>query len=60
MKIRGSKGKLIFHRNLVYDILNQMSTDQQCYKYVITKVSHNWYEIQVNKGIVAFTYYGDR
>lgn len=54
MKIRGSKGKLIYHGNLVYDILNQMSTDQQCYKYVSTKVTHNWYEIQVNKGIVAF------
>lgn len=31
-----------------------MSTDQHYYKYVIIKVKYNWYEIQVNKGIVAF------
>jgi len=31
-----------------------MSTDQHHYKDVIFKVKYNWYEILVNKGIVAF------
>lgn len=52
MKIRSLKGKIIYHGNLVYDIWNQMSTDQRYYKYVITKVNYNWYENQVNKGII--------